>query len=217
MGFVLVLTFLFLFVMFMSSKSQGLDKFEESFFQKNLLIENFNRLRIKMGDHVINHVLVGEDRWMEFSGGNNLDDYQNILSFSADDLEAVATAIQGCYRYAQEQNITFLIVVAPNKVSIYPDKLPGQLKPLSRLSRLDQLNEYLRTHNIPEVLDLRPALRDARQQHDVYYKFGTHWNEYGAHVAYERIIDVLSKSHPNLVPYSAKFFFRHSIYLEIQR
>lgn len=203
--FVVVLTTMFVLVMFMSVRLQGLGNLDESFFQRNFLIGSFNRLRMKIGDHVFNNVLVGKNGWLQFTGEHNLDDYQNALNFSTTELQAVAATIQACHEFAREHNITFLIVVAPNKESIYPDKLPEQIQPISDLSRIDQLNNYLKKHRIPEVLDLRPALREARQQQDVYYKLGTHWNEYGAYIAYEVIINTLSKDYPELEPYSAKF------------
>jgi len=203
--FVVTLIAMFVLVMFMSIRLQGWENLDKSFFQRNFLIGSFNRLRMKIGDHVFNNVLVGKDGWLQFTGNNNLDDYQNALNFSAAELQAVAATIQACHEYAREHNMTFLIVVPPNKASIYPDKMPEQIQPISRVARIDQLNNYLRKHNIPEVLDLRPALREARQQQDVYYKLGTHWNEYGAYIAYDAIINTLSQDYPELEPYSAKF------------
>ena len=195
----------FLFVMLMSSR-QGFGQFEDNFLQRNFLIENFNRLRIKVGDHVFPVVIIGNDGWMEYTGDGNIDDFQNALHFSSDALLNTAQTIEECHKYAQEHNMTFLIVVAPNKASVYPDKLPEQIQSLSELSRFDQLNNYLRAQGIPEILDLRPALRAARQQQDVYIKMGSHWNNYGAYIAYAEIIGALSKKHPDLEPYSAKFF-----------
>ena len=203
--FTLVLMLIFLFVM-LTSSSQGFGQLEDNFFQRNFLIENFNRLRIKVGDHVFPVVLISEEGWMEYTGDGNIDDFQNALHFSSDALFSTAQTIEECHKYAQEHNMTFLIVVAPNKASIYPDKLPEQIQPLSELSRFDQLNDYLKANRIPEILDLRPALREARQQQDVYTKMGSHWNNYGAYIAYVEIIDALSKRHPGLEPYSAKFF-----------
>jgi hypothetical protein len=208
--FVIILTGLLLLGMVMSIR-QGLEGFEDHFYQQNVLIENFNRLRLKLGDRVFLSVLVGKDGWMDYTAENNLDDYQNAVNFSPEALQLAARRIQACNQYAQENNITFLIVVAPNKASIYPDKLPEEIQPLSGLSRVDQLNDYLRAHHIPEVLDLRPALRDARREHEVFYKLGTHWNEYGAYVAYKTIIQALSQHHPDLQPYPAEFFRFRSV------
>jgi hypothetical protein len=155
---------------------------------------------------------------MEYTGDFNLDDYQNALSFRRKTLRRISRNIQNCYQYAQEQNITFLIVVAPNKATIYPEKLPEQIQPLSDRSRLDELNAYLKKYHIPGVLDLRPALLEARQQQDVYYQMGTHWNELGAYAAYKTILSTLSQSHPELVPYPEKFFrFRNDPQLGAKR
>jgi hypothetical protein len=203
-GYIVVLLLLFLSVGFMGVR-QGSANLEDNFYQKNLLIENFNRIRLKLGDRVFNNVLVGKNGWMEFTADHNLDDYQNVQPLSRKALKNMGRNIQSCYQYAQEQGITFLIVVPPNKASIYPDKLPDQIRPLSEQSRLDQLNEYLEGQGIPKVLDLRPALREARQRQDVYYQMGTHWNETGAYVAYAEIIKALAVDHPELVPYPDKF------------
>ena len=94
-----------------------------------------------------------------------------------------------------------LIVVAPDKASIYPDKLPEQIKSLPPQSKLDKLISYLKNNNLPVIVDLRPVLRAARQDQDVYYKTDTHWNGYGAFVAYTTIINALGSSYPELKPY----------------
>ena len=209
-AYVIVLLLLFLSVGFMGVR-QGSGNLEDNFYQKKLLIQNFNRIRLKLGDRVFNNVLVGKNGWMEYTGAKNLDDYQNVEKFSPEALQTTAQFIRDCHRYAEEHGFTFLVVVAPNKASIYPDKLPEEIQPLSDLTRLDQLNNYLRSQNIPETLDLRPALRAARTQQDLYYKVGTHWNDSGAYIAYETIINSLSQEYPDLAPYSAKFLrFRNN-------
>jgi alginate O-acetyltransferase complex protein AlgJ len=106
----------------------------------------------------------------------------------------------------KSQGITLLIVVVPNKATIYPDKLPEQIKFLPKQSRLDILISYLKDNNLPVILDLRAALRTARQNQDVYYKTNTHWNGYGAFVAYTTIIDALGSPYPELKPYKTTDF-----------
>src|SRR5215213_1572356 len=103
------------FVMLMSRGTQESSSFEDSLYKKALLIENFNRLRMKLGDRVFNNVLIGKNGWMEYIGDQNLDDYQHALRFNRKTLRSISRNIQSCYQYAQEQGITFLIVVAPNK------------------------------------------------------------------------------------------------------
>jgi hypothetical protein len=203
--FVLSVLLMFLLVMLMSS-GQGFGHLDTNFYQKNILIEYVNRLQMKLGDRVFPVVLLGDDGWMEYTGEHNLDDFQNVVGFSSEGLQVAAQRIGDCHQYADEHGITFLIVVAPNKASIYPDKMPAEIRPLTELSRFDQLNNRLRNDGIPEILDLRIALRDAREQQEVYYKTDTHWNGYGAYISYREIIDALSQSYPALEAYPAKYF-----------
>lgn len=203
--FVIVLLSLHLGAMFMGA-SKGFDNLEGNFPYKQALIRNYNRLKLKLGDRVFPTVLIGKDGWMDYTAGRNLDDIQNVNNFSNSFLRELGQAVNSCYQFAREKNFTFLIVIAPNKASIYPDKLPDGIEIIGDVSRFDQINAFLRTEGIPEFLDLRPALRNARTTHDVYYKTDTHWNGYGAYTAYHEIINSLSEHRPSLSPYPEDFF-----------
>jgi hypothetical protein len=103
------------------------------------------------------------------------------------------------------RGIKYLFVIAPEKASIYPEHLPASLKPATT-TRTDQLVEYLRLHSMVAVLDLRPALRRARQKFPVYYKTDPHWNLPGAFVACQTILSHLSSQFPGLVPFDGDAF-----------
>jgi len=49
-----------------------------------------------------------------------------------------------------------------------------------------------------QILDVRDALMEAKENTQVYYATDTHWNPTGAYVAYHAIIDELNKSFPDL-------------------
>ena len=51
--------------------------------------------------------------------------------------------------------------------------------------------EYLRAHATVRLLDLRPALREARVPEEVYYRTDTHWNAAGGHAGYREIMFAL--------------------------
>jgi len=178
----------------------GTTNFQENLYKKNFLIGKSNLLRIKIGDRILPVALIGKDGWEEYTGDGNIDDFQNLKQFKnkKDLLKKLTTLNQ----YLKSQDITLLIVVAPNKATIYPDKLPEQIKSLPTQSRLDRLIAYLEVNNLPVIVDLRPALRAARENQDVYFKENnTHWNGYGAFVAYTTIINALRSSYPELKPY----------------
>jgi hypothetical protein len=183
------------------SIGQGIAGFEDNLYKKDFLIEKVALLRIKLGDRVFPVALLGKDGWMEYSAGSNIDDFQNVRSLGMGNKKKLVEKLTSINQYLTSQGITFLIVVAPNKASIYPDKLPEEINSLSSPSRLDLLIPYLESNNQPVILDLRTALRTARQNRDVYYKTDTHWNGYGAFVAYTTIIKSLGNAYPVLKPY----------------
>lgn len=181
------------------SIGSGTTNFQDNLYKKDFLVQKVNLLRIKIGDRVLPMSLIGKDGWVEYTGEGNIDDFQNLKQFDKKDLVKKLTILN---QYLKSQDITLLIVVAPNKATIYPDKLPEQIKTLPRKSSLDRLITYLRNNNLPAIVDLRPALRAARGNQDVYFKENnTHWNGYGAFVAYTTIINALRSSYPELKPY----------------
>jgi alginate O-acetyltransferase complex protein AlgJ len=187
--------------MMVNSIGSGMVNFQDNLYKKDFLIEKAALLRIKIGDRVFPAALLGKDGWMEYTGKGALDDFQNLRTLENQKNLVLVRKLRTFNQYLKSQGITLLIVVAPNKATIYPDKLPDQIKTLPAPSRLDILISYLEDNDLPLIVDLRPALRAARQYQDVYYKTNTHWNGYGAFVAYKTIINALASSHPVLKPY----------------
>ena len=67
-----------LLYMLSQSISGGIASFEANLPGRALLIQNFSRLRLKMGDRVFPVAVVGKDGWMELSVGYSMDVFQNI-------------------------------------------------------------------------------------------------------------------------------------------
>lgn len=178
----------------------GLANFGTNLPGRKLLIENFTRLRLKMGDRVFNQALVGKDGWLEYTGGQNLDFFQNNPILSSGERRDLKKNLKILYEELRERNILLVVVIAPNKATIYPDKLPSEIQKIRERSELEMLVNQLGKEGIPVLLDLRPALQEARQRRDIYYRTDTHWNAYGALIAYQEILKSLSKSYPGLAP-----------------
>ena len=161
------------------------------------LITLFTRIRIKLGDRVINGGVIGKDGWMEYA---DLDDYQNSLNQPEDNAKKIQEKLKTLYNALQAQNIMLVLVVAPNKATIYPDKLPDELHKIEAKSQLDLIIETLQQQGPQVLIDLRPALDKARQRNIIYYKTDTHWNSYGAYAAYAEIMKKISQTYPALAP-----------------
>ena len=120
--------FFFLFILcsiiyvMVRSIGTGVVNFQENLYKKDFLIGNANLLRIKMGDRILPRALLGKDGWVEYTGGGNIDDFQNLKK--AINKKELLLKLTTLNQYLKSQNITLLVVIAPNKATIYPDKLP---------------------------------------------------------------------------------------------
>ncbi len=188
------------------SSDGGIFGFDSSFWGQRKLIAHFADLRLAVGDRVFPNVLVGEDGWLIFTAEGSLDDYQNSFRFSDEQIVSITNQLAELQSRLAARGATLLVVVVPNKPTIYPEIVPPEIEKLSDASRLERLTAHLEK-NLPGVLlDLRPTLSDGRAVRDVYYKTDTHWNDYGMFLAYQAILQELAKSRPELAPYPFEMF-----------
>ncbi|HEY1922670.1 MAG TPA: hypothetical protein VGG44_07870, partial [Tepidisphaeraceae bacterium] len=116
-------------------------------------------------------------------------------------------------KFFTSHGIPFILVVPPDKQSIYTEMMPEDFSRLGPKTRLDQLIERLReTHSPVQVIDLRPVLLEAKKDRLIYYKTDTHWNDYGAFAAYPVILDAIQRVLPGrkLVPQPLSDFIPHT-------
>lgn len=164
------------------------------------LINFYSSLRLKLGDRVFNKAVVGKDGWVFYADLASIKDYQNSEPLSEAKLSYFQKKLSDLNSSLVEQGITLLIVIPPNKSTIYPQYMPDEISVLNKKSRLDQFIERMKKEKI-NVIDLRPVLLDASKKQDVYYKVDTHWNEVGAYYGYYEIINFLSDYDTRLIPH----------------
>ena len=143
-------------------------------------------------------VLVGRDGWFYYASDGALEDFGTNQPFPKDELETWRVTLQHTQDWLAARGITYLFVLAPDKHAVYPEFLPPSLHQVRKESRIDDLVRYLAGHSTVQVLDLRPALLDAKTKERVYHKTDTHWNDRGAFVASQQILERLRVSVPTL-------------------
>jgi hypothetical protein len=144
-------------------------------------------------------VTLGRHGWL-FLAGSSVDYYRAIRPFSPEQLGRWRDMLQSRHDWLASRGIRYLVVFGPNKDSIYPEFMSASLNRVSRETRLDQLQEYLRAHSTVDVLDLREPLRRAKSGPPLYYPTDTHWNLLGGFIAYREILRALSAWFPKLQP-----------------
>ncbi|HUG33151.1 MAG TPA: hypothetical protein VMJ90_00165 [Anaerolineales bacterium] len=162
---------------------------EESFYPRGRLIAWTSNLRLAIGDRVFPKVIAGDDGWLVYTAENDIDDYQKIGLFSDEQLAVFQQNLDALSEAYAERGIELIVVIAPNKNTIYPERVPVQIPVLGNESRLDQVISYLRANGNEQIVDLRPALLAAKHERQMYYATDTHWNDYGAYIAYAALLE----------------------------
>jgi hypothetical protein len=138
------------------------------------------------------NVMIGRDGWLFFLGedGNSLKrHYRGVEPFPDDLVHAVAQELAHRQTALNARGIAYLVVVVPDKFTIYPDELPAWVRrmPQTPLERL----ERAMTKAGVNFVDLRAPLMQAKTRERLYFKTDSHWNLLGATVGYRSIVGAM--------------------------
>jgi alginate O-acetyltransferase complex protein AlgJ len=181
--------------------------FNDHFGYRKRLIHWHNNWKYTLfRDKIGTDVIVGRDDWLFYTDGEMVDHYRGVRQFAPQDLIDWQTLLEHRRDWLAQRRIKYIFFVAPDKQSIYSEQLPAWLTKVRPDTKLDQFLAFMRAHSTVDVLDLRPALRDARRITPTYYKTDTHWNLFGGFVACQEIVKNLSLQQPGLEPLSLDSF-----------
>ncbi len=160
---------------------------------------HFNSLvRYRLGLSSTKEVVVGSDGWLFYTADRLMEQHTGIDIFTPAALESWVGQMQADRDWLAKRGIAFYIMIAPDKNTIYPEKLPGY--PRGAVTRIDQLAARLRGSDL-EFIDPRAELFRVKAAGEMVYTPGdTHWTERGAFVAYQMLMDRVREKFPSIVP-----------------
>jgi hypothetical protein len=170
----------------------------DSFAFRWYLIRGHSMVKLALGASPSPKVLLGVDGFLYYAAEESVDYFRGTRPFSDADLARWRDDLVRRQKWLADRGIRYLVVVAPNKETIYPEHMPPAIRPLRAESRLDQLLAEMRAHSNVEILDLRPALREAKSTQRVYHATDTHWNDAGAMIASRRILEKVAAWFPGV-------------------
>ncbi len=180
----------------------------DNFGLRTTLIRWNSILRVSLlGVSPIPSVVIGKNGWLFYrsevlADGQSLNDYRGTIPLSETELGKLWKRITDNERLLDQMGFPYLVVIAPNKHTVYSEYLPDQMRPFRSPTRLEQFANYVRRQPMGEklVLDLRQPLLKAKEEHPIYWKTDSHWNSYGAYIGYREIMKRLSVHDPDLAP-----------------
>lgn len=175
--------------------------YNDQFGFRNALIKGFCLLKYGLFNASgSDNVLVGKNGWLYLQADRAVDCYRGVDPFTLEELQQWQKLMETRKAYLNDQGIYFLLVLVPNKHTVYPENLPDRFNKVNDFTRMDQLVEHLRQHSEIDVLDLRDCLIRGKEDFQVYERTGTHWNDAGILISCIEIVEHLQAHFPKLEP-----------------
>ncbi|PWE21265.1 alginate O-acetyltransferase AlgX-related protein [Aliarcobacter skirrowii] len=143
---------------------------------------------------VSKQAIIGKDNFLFLGNGhdNVVDKSNGVYRPTKEEINNWTNKLKDLQKWYEDRDIKFVIVIAPNKHSIYKEKLPNWMQ-YDGKTITDDIVEQANIKNI-NMLDLREKLIESKQQESdiLYWKTDTHWNEKGASIAFDTIINKIN-------------------------
>lgn len=130
----------------------------------------------------------------DFEHTNLLDDatLDSIRDRYAGRVETLKTVGDGC---------ELIAVLVPSAMTVYPELVPAEAAvPGEGQSRFDQMATVLTEAGV-KVIDVRKTFAEHKNDSlPLYYRYDSHWADYGSYLAYVELFDYISDRYPAAVP-----------------
>lgn len=159
--------------------------FSKSFAFRGAAVDAFTRFRADVLATGNDQVIIGKDGFVFFE--DTVDSYTGRGMMTDSEISDAAQSLLNIQNYTEACGAEFLFVCAPNKATVYSDKMPDRYRRLESDTDLDRLYTDLERLGV-NSLDLRTVLTEHAAEELVYHKRDTHWNGLGARYAFEAIM-----------------------------
>ena len=147
-------------------------------------------------------VIIGKNNWLFYK--DTLDDFTHSNLLKQEELERIKDNLEIQKKWLKKQGIEFVVMVAPNKNSIYSEYMSAKYNVINNNSRLDQFIAYMLKHSDIKLVDVRGEMLQKKKTNTLYYKTDTHWNDVGAFIGYKKLMGVVGEIFGMIKPYDFK-------------
>lgn len=175
------------------------DYFNDHFGFRDFFIARYQREIEKRFDKKSIHprVIKGLDGYFFFNDFGLLKDFLGLTPLTQKQLEQFTEIQNQKDDWFRSNGIHYLYAIAPNKQSIYPEKLMENALKLKGTTRYDQLLSHM-NHEYPEyMVNLFDLLKVESKASSLYYKNDSHWNKRAAYLVFQNIMEKISQWYPD--------------------
>ncbi len=176
--------------------------FAKSFAYRNTVVDVYAAMKENLFGEGNDQVIVGREDFLFFA--DTLDCYTGASPMTDDEIRKAADALLAMRQYVTSKGADFLVIIAPNKNTVYSEYMPYRYTKTDEPTDLDRLLEAINGVWISSF-DLREELITAKADGLLYHKRDTHWNGAGAKIACDRILDYARfRQYSSEIDYSAR-------------
>lgn len=182
-----------------SYRTDAVSPLEDRLALRTAAITGYSRLLSLAGESGSPQVIVGKDGFLFFA--ETLEDYQGTAPLTEAQTHALTGKLLTLESMLAEQGQELIVLIAPNKNTIYPEMMPAHILP-ARQDALAEINTALTAAGL-RVLDAGTLLRSSKEAGLLYFKGDTHWNARGARLVFQELMRMTGKDAPEEFTYAS--------------
>lgn len=141
-------------------------------------------------------VVIGDQNWLFYSAESDIEDYKGTNLFTPGQLEQIADQLVASRDYLAQRGTEFVLFLAPNKESVYGEKLLPSYYRKGELSRAQQLVSYLQKNTDIRVVYPLSEMLAYQDDYSLYWHYDTHWNAAGGYIGARALLKELGIAIP---------------------
>jgi len=143
-------------------------------------------------------VIKGKNGWLYTV--KYINSFSGEWIFSPQELKDIRDMYIKRSEWLRKRGILNYIVIIPSKFNVYPEFLPKNVFKRRPVNEKTQFIEAVSYIDNLKVIDLETIFHDEKKNSSIrlYHKTDQHWNEYGAFIAYKKIVEHIHEDLPEV-------------------
>ena len=141
------------------------------------------------------NVVIGQDDFLYYI--LTVNDHTRKNAMTDKNIDLICQRLKAAQDKLNEAGIAFFFISPPDKVTIYPEYMPKRYPDPNIDSNMTRIYEKMDEYGI-QYVDVRDELTAAKSVRLPYFKTDTHWNNYGALIAYNEMMEKTQELLPEM-------------------
>ena len=146
-------------------------------------------------------VLLGKEDWLFYKttdDGDPISDYQGGNHYSDEKMASIASKLESYTQIMNGYGADFYVMSIPNKSNVYSEYMPDSVERYDTVTKTDAFMDYLTNQTSIKVINTKADLLSAKDKYQVYYSTDTHFNDIGAYVASQTVLQSITNQKQDL-------------------